>query len=34
MGCFDKLLKLREAIAVKNPGDVELAQRLFQLYTY
>ena len=29
MACYDKLLKLRENLAVKNPSDQVLAQKLF-----
>lgn len=31
---YDRLLMLREKLAVKFPLDQQLAQKLFQLYTY
>lgn len=34
MQLYDKLLKFREALAVKNPKDTILASKMFQLYTY
>lgn len=34
MACFDKLLKLRESLAAKNPSDEQLASKLFALYTF
>jgi GTPase involved in cell partitioning and DNA repair len=34
IACYDKLLHLREQLAIKNPQDQTLATKLFQLYTY
>lgn len=34
MSCYERLLQIREKIALKNPQDQQLAVKLMQLYTY